>query len=56
MNSETKTAGFDVELKASDWKLEGQNIVGVISVLRGPSPEIKSESKFRGRIKGKTQW
>ena len=35
-NSETKTAGLDVELKASDWKLEGQNIVGVISVLRGP--------------------
>ena len=23
-NSETKTAGLDVELKASDWKLEGQ--------------------------------
>jgi hypothetical protein len=40
-NSETKTAGLDVELKASDWKLEGQNIVGVISVLRGPKPGDK---------------
>ena len=51
-NSETKTAGLDVELKASDWKLEGQNIIGVISVLRGPKPD---ESKFRRRITGKTR-
>jgi hypothetical protein len=52
--TETKTAGLDVELKASDWKLEGQNIVGVISVLRGPKPgdkiriEIPSEDHRKG--------